>query len=372
MLIGYAEAEDEIYKYRREKIVVLNPKDNHNRQISISKPKGDVEMKNIYYRPTEKRYVGRKQIFGTSIEVYGKTQIECYKKLNEKIRQLKSKIANPYSKTPQTFIVCWDKWYKQNKEPFIADTTRDDFQILRRKLSPIHNTNIKKLSKDAILEFLAKVENNRTKDKLVVQLKAFFKYATLERLINYNPFNTIVYKNQKYKSKPAFTYEQQKTILDNLKGKPFKPIVLFFLVTGIRKNEIDFKNIENCIDSKNILTIRNLKGRDREVRYKKIKLSEDAKKLVTDNLDIFHSYANELLADHFKAFLKFLGINGSLVTCRHTFATNCFYLGKDPLIISREMGHTTAGITKDNYIDIDYGLSKDKILKLYNNLYNLN
>lgn len=27
--------------------------------------------------------------------------------------------------------------------------------------------------------------------------------------------------------------------------------------------------------------------------------------------------------------------------------------------------------TKDKYIDIDYNLSKEKIIKLYNNLYNL-
>lgn len=37
--------------------------------------------------------------------------------------------------------------------------------------------------------------------------------------------------------------------------------------------------------------------------------------------------------------------------------------------ISRQMGHSTSQITKDNYTDLDYHLSKEKILKLYNNLY---
>lgn len=29
-------------------------------QKSISKPKGDIDMKNVTYRPREKRYIGRK------------------------------------------------------------------------------------------------------------------------------------------------------------------------------------------------------------------------------------------------------------------------------------------------------------------------
>ena len=32
-------------------------------------------------------------------------------------------------------------------------------------------------------------------------------------------------------------------------------------------------------------------------------------------------------------------------------------------------GCSTSQITKDNYTDLDYHLSKEKILKIYNNLY---
>ena len=32
--------------------------------------------------------------------------------------------------------------------------------------------------------------------------------------------------------------------------------------------------------------------------------------------------------------------------------------------ISRQMGHSTSQITKDNYTDLDYHLSKEKIIKL--------
>jgi len=256
--------------------------------------------------------------------------------------------------------------------PFIADSTREDFEIIKRKCKPLYEIKLSQITKEILLNFFNKLENNRTKEKTIVQLKSLFTNAIKENVIKNNPFNTIVFKITKRKPKQAFSYDQQTKILNNLTNNEIQPIILFYLITGLRKNELDFKNIENCIDKeKLLLTTINLKSRNREVRYKKIKLTKDAVNLVLNNLDTFHKHNERTLSDSFSNFLKSINIKGSLVNCRHTFATNCFYLGKDSLIISREMGHTTSQITKDNYIDIDYNLSKEKILKLYNNLYNL-
>ncbi len=329
-------------------------------------------MKNITYRPNEKRYIGRKQIHKTIITVYAKTQRECINKLNEKIKQLKLNFEKvPGNSTGPTLLTYWDKWYKQNKEPFIADSTKKDFKYIKQKLEPLFNVKLNKLTKDCILSFLYSLSENRTKEKLTLQLKCMLETAVKERLIKYNPFDTIIFKAKKRPPKPPFTYEEQKLILENLKGKEIEPIILLYLTTGLRKNELDFENIEKNIDDNNILTAINLKGRDRIVRYKKIKLSAQMASLVKEKAEVFHKYTSRRLFDSFDEFLKSQNIKGSVLTCRHTFATNCFYLGKDSLIISREMGHTTSSITKDNYIDIDYNLSKEKILKLYNNLYNL-
>lgn len=336
----------------------------------ISKPKGDVDMKNISYRPKEKRYIGRKQILNKVITVYGKTQIECLTKLNKKIREFKSDVQLHSFTSGFTVLQFWEKWYKENKYPFLSDRSREDYEIVKRKIAPIHNLALTKLTKEVLLQFFERVEENRTKEKVYTFLKAMLTIAEKEGKIKRNPFNTIVFKFKKRPPKPAFTFEEQEKILSNLKGKELEPIILTYLTTGLRKNELDFKNIENNIKD-NILTAVNLKGRDRVVRYKKIKLSDAMVKIIMDNLGVFHKYSPGMALDHFKEFLKRLGINGSLVTCRHTFATNCFYLGKDKLIIAREMGHTTSQITDANYIDIDYNLSKEKVLKLYNNLYNL-
>lgn len=330
-------------------------------------------MKNITWRPKEKRYIGRKQVNGMTYTVYAKTQLACMKKLNTLIKQVKEE-NNTIVKQKHsfTFEEYWNKWYKENKYPFIADSTRDEFEILKRKCKPLYNLKLNKITKENLLTFFESLDKNRTKEKVIVQLKSLFTNAVKESVIKNNPFNTIVFKLTKRTPKKAFSYEQQQKILNELRNEEIYPIILFYLITGLRKNELDFKNIENCIDKeKNLLTTINLKSRNREVRYKKIKLTKDAVNLVLCNLNIFHKYNERSLSDAFSSFLKKNNIEGSLVNCRHTFATNSFYLGKDSLIISREMGHTTSQITKDNYIDVDYNLSKEKILKLYNNLYNL-
>ena len=175
-------------------------------------------MKNITYRPNEKRYIGRKQILGQKITVYAKTQKECYKKLNEQIKIIKSKLEPVKEQNQFTVEQYWNKWYKENKEPFIADSTRDDFKIIKNKIAPIYAIKLNKLSKEKILEFLASLEENRTKEKVILQLKSMLTTAVKERKIKFNPFDTIITKNVKRKPKPPFNYEEQVKILKALKG----------------------------------------------------------------------------------------------------------------------------------------------------------
>lgn len=141
-------------------------------------------------------------------------------------------------------------------------------------------------------------------------------------------------------------------------------------LTGLRKNELDTKNLINSISTEHkILKAVNLKGRNQVIRHKEIKLSDSAIKLIFQNFDTIKKYDCELIYREFAEFLKGLKIAGSIVNLRHTYATNNFYLGTPELIISRQMGHSTSQITKDIYTDIDYHLTREKVLELYGKLY---
>ncbi len=327
-------------------------------------------MKNIQYRIIDKRYIGRKQINGKIITVYAKTQKECLDKLKESIRQATS--FNPkQEKNKYLFKDLYMSWYKQEKEPFITSGTKRDIILAFNKLDCFHNININKLTKQEIINKFNKMEDNRSKEKARLYLNAFLKYYQNEGILKINPCANVKVKKSNNR-KQAFTYEQQKLILDNLKN-PLKPIILIYLLTGLRKRELNYKSIENDIDFENkVLKAVNLKGRNLIKRYKYIKLTNKTLKLIMDNLDKIHSFNSETVYKEFSKFLKNLKINGSIVTCRHTFATNCFYLNKPDLVISREMGHSRTQLTKDVYTDIDFHLTADKIRELYNNCYNEN
>lgn len=366
---------DEKIKKEKQKEVLLINKEKSKKSVKSIKPKqkGDIDLKNVTYRLSDNRYIGRKQINGIKIVVYGKTQKECYEKLKKAIKQVINGVTVKQAKTKTiTLIEYFEKWYKQDKEKFVSIGTKKDILLVKNKLTPLHNMPVNKITKDIIYKYLETLENNRSKEKVILYFKACLKSAVLDEIIKTNPFNNLKTAPRRVITKPAFKYEEQEKILKELKGLDLEPIILIYLITGMRKNEFDFKNIEKQIDFKtSIIKVLNLKGRNLVKRYKYIKLSKQAISLIMNNLDIIHKYNPEQCYREFAKFLKKLKIKGSIVTCRHTFATNCFYLDKAELLISREMGHSKSQITKDIYTSIDYNLSKEKILKLYNNLYNL-
>lgn len=345
-------------------------KNSKNKIRYSAKPKGDAELKNILYRTIDKRYIGRKMINGQIITVYAKTQKECADKLKKKIKEYYN---HPTTNQPNNKYLLKDmflKWYQQEKEPFLSKGSKEDILNVYRILKPIHEQNIKKLSKQNLIKFFSQLQDNRSKEKTKIYLNACLKYYLNEGLLFINPCANIKVKKS-HNKKQAFTYEQQLIILKELKNKPLQIPILIYLITGLRRREFNFASIEKDIDFDNqILKAINLKGRNLIKRYKYIKLSKKAISLIMNNLDIIHSYNDETVYREFSNLLQEINISGSIVNLRHTFATNCFYLGKPELIISREMGHSTSIITKDIYTDIDYHLSAQKIRDLYNNLYN--
>lgn len=361
-LQGYFLEKIEIIKNKKNQANTLLLDNNKTVKKSVSnkskiKPnkKGDLDLKNITYRLSDNRYIGRKQINGKIITVYGKTQKECYNNLKNAIKNV-NRITKTTKDGKITLLQYFNKWYENDKAPFISKGAQNDILLVKKKLEPLHELPIENITKDIIIDFLKLQPDNRTKEKVILYFKACMKSAVLDKVIKDNPFNNLKTAPRKNISKPAFTYEQQVKILEILKNEEIRPIILIYLITGMRKNEFNFSSIEKDIDFEtNILKCLNLKGRNLIKRYKYIKLSNSAISLIMNNLNIIHKYNSEQVYKKFADILKENNITGSIVTCRHTFATNCFYLGKPILITSREMVHSTTNLTPPLkiYADID-------------------
>ena len=355
-----------------EKNLIRFPKQDEvpNNIDSSNLKNGEEELKvKIIYRPWDNRYMARQQILGHKIIVYGKTEARCKAAFNEKYRELIKQ--NGKKQGPLTFKQFYERWYKENKEPYISKDTQKDIKRILNKYLPLDNKKLTELDKPTILNFLSSCENNRVKEKIIIYLKAILKCAFQEGLIKSYPFANIVTGARIVKVKKPFSYEEQKLIKENLKGKELEPLILFYLATGIRKNEFDNKKIENQIYAdEQIYRPINLKGRNNIERYKEIMLSKQCLNLYLNNKEIFKKYDAETIYRQFKDFLSSIGIKGkSIVNLRHTFATNHFYLGTPDLYISKWMGHSKINITKDVYMSVEYRLNAEKIKGLYSDLF---
>ncbi len=360
------------YDEANKPFLLANKKETVKKVNSLNpKPKGDIELKNIHYRFSDKRYVGKKQINNKIIYVYAKTQKECADKLKERINNILTFGHKPPTSNKYLLKDLYMQWFFQEKEPFISSGTKRDILAVYNDIAEFHNLSIKKINKNILTNFFSKKPDNRTKEKTRLYLNACLKFYYNEGLISINPCANVKVKKS-YNRKTAFTYEQQLQILEAIKNKSIYPVIMIYLITGLRKNELNFTSIEKDIDFDNrLLKAINLKGRNLIKRYKTIKLSSQAISFIMNNLDVIHKQNAETVYREFAETLSNLKIKGSIVNLRHTFATNSFYLGKQDIVISREMGHSKMQITKDVYTDVDYHLSAEKINKLYNNLYNL-
>lgn len=324
----------------------------------------------ITFRPWDKRYMARQRILGKDIIAYGKTEALCKSAFIKKYREF---CKHPVKNQPKylTFKQYYERWYKENKEPFVSKETKKDILRVLRQYSPLDNKKLTELNKPTIVEFLFSCKENRVKEKIILYLKAILKCAFQEGLIKSYPFANIVTGARIVKVKKPFSFEEQKLIIENLKDKEIKPLILFYLATGIRKSEFDNKKIDSQIYvEEHIYRPINLKGRNNIERYKEIPMSDECLNLYLNNKELFAKYDAESIYRQFKDFLYEIGIKGkSIVNLRHTFATNHFYLGTPDLCISKWMGHSKVNITKDVYMSVEYRLNTDKIRGLYGSLF---
>ena len=337
---------------------------NVNTLISLTQ-QGDIDMKNITYRK-DGRYIGRKQINKQIIYVYANTKEKCKRQLEQKIKK-QNKLQLPKK---QILLHQWlDEWYKTYKENFVKYKSALIIQnVIKEIKNNIKNKPLNALSTQEIQNFLNQYPASRKKEFITTYFNASLQKATDLDIITKNPFRNVV-KDQKLNIiRKPYTLNEQKIILQKIKNTDIEPVILFYLCTGIRKNELNTKNILDDIDEKrNIIKINSEKKRDKNKSIRYIDISPDLILLVKNNLDSFKIKTN-VIYNKFKKALENTNIDLGIHKLRHTFTTNHFYLGTPIKIISDWLGHEKIELTQNIYTHIDRTITKNDILKLYNNL----
>ena len=337
-------------------------KTKNNQLLLLSINEGDDDIMKGITKRKNGLYMVRKTIDGVRKTIYAKTLIEA-KSIYSKL--CKNKIKGNSKNKGKTLQEFSNEWLEIYKKPFIKEKSFNDiFNIVAKINQEFGNTVVKKITATDIQIWINKLPANRTKERICTYFNALLQKATDLNIITSNPFKAVIKSKKGVYKKYAFTYAEQKIILDTVCGTDIETTVYVYLLTGCRPSEIPNK-AQIDLDN-NIIHICGTKNQN--AKHRVVEISDDFKNYLQNNLDNLKSY--DYTRQRFKELLssKNLG-DTSLYRLRHTFATNHFTLGTPAKQVQEWLGHGSITLTLDTYTEIDKTASKESIKKLYSNYY---
>lgn len=360
---GSAVGKKDFYKNTRNNLIVFKGGDaekieSSEKNNSLSIIEGDKElMKNVRQR-IDGRWEFRKMINCVRLSIITKTKEELLKKIRD---YKKSQNVVKKQKIETNFYSLCKNWIEIYKKS--VKTQNKYFGVLKNYFEPL-KIPISQLDKDYLQKFLNNIPGHRNRAYASYIIKGTFQNEYEKQRIKFNVAQFLKLPKVKTNTGTNFSFEEQKLILDNLDKTPIKSEILFYLLTGCRKSEPSDISINY---EKNVIFINGTKTKSAS-RYVPIsKKFSDYLKINYKNMFVF---SIDYYYRQFKEYLNKLGIkNKTLHDTRHTFSTNLYYLGVPDKQRQAYLGHSSIIMTNDIYTHLDPSITKNDIVKLYNNLY---
>lgn len=301
---------------------------------------------------------------GKRYSVYGKTKQECWNKRTDFISGKKISKPNKSRETVKEWLLLWAETFKK---PKVTQAYYDTIvRYINNNLLKIGDIELKKLTTIDIQQLLIKETRNNTRIKVASLLSdSLYKAFALQK-IKHNPFLAVEIKKEKSKNFPALPPELQDKLLSEIK-EPYLSLYKFSCCTGLRISEalglavkdIDFKN---CV-----LHVKQQRPRDNKVTT--LLKTNAAYRMVKFLPELFTGcdLSGELLFGHivhvaavsyFKRLFKRLEIDEYVIhSFRHTFISNCYYVGIRDKQIQAWAGHSKVETTINTYTHLLSGTS---------------
>lgn len=172
-------------------------------------------------------------------------------------------------------------------------------------------------------------------------LNNIFDYAVANGVLERNPIKAVYIPKHERKNGEAFTPEQEKNFITQIKGSKYENYFLKMLYSGVRPSEV-FEISEDI--EKNVLVIKNskLKSYQKE-KYRTIPIFP--KYSSTLNSPIKEKASLEQLRLEFKNYCP----NNTLKDLRHTFTSRARECGIDNELVAIWTGHSLGNITASVY-----------------------
>lgn len=375
----------------------------------------------IYYSEKLKKWVGQFTANGKRKSIYGNTKKEVIEKMHKNLVNIQENKFIDKSKLTISAIldIMLQEEEKSNRISGNTLLRKEGTAKIIKKMY-IANMPIQKVTAIHINDCLLDLVNysNSYISKIYMLLNNVFNKAMLLQIVNVNPFSikgNIIKPRSKIADKKidAFTVEEQKAFLNQLKSKSYlyKDIFYVLIQTGMRVGEVLALKREDIDFKNNIIHVRRTLTRDRIDKVKvgdttktyagvrDIPLPKDIKNILLNNTNISFLFLMSngkhipatTINSHFKRICKDAHIreciyeferNGRTIhlknskvnthMLRHTYATRCIEAGISPVVLQRLLGHNDIETTLNTYTSVFNSFKEEEIQKVNKYLISLN
>jgi len=327
--------------------------------------------KNIRKRK-DGRYEWRKTVFGVPHALIGSN----IKELVKRVAEYKKANLNPnvvkeqkVKESRKLIDLAW-VYYRRHIESKVKTgklkkSSSDRYLPALRHYIIELGKNIETYSKDDIIDFFNDIVTHRNGAYCYHLLRNIFIDETEKGNLKRNPIVSLKNPFSGMSKKGSWiNIEGQRLIWDNLNNCDIAEEILFYILTGARREEalnttINFERRVAFIDGTKTGT---------SSRY--IELSPSYCTRLKKHWGNMFKYTTNYYSRHCVAFFDSLGVTGkSLHSLRHTFSSNHYYLGTPDVKRQYMLGHKSIVMTNDIYTTLDPSVTRRDIINIYGDLY---
>ena len=283
---------------------------------------------------------------GYNITVSSNYLDEAKRKFIEKLHYIDKHGTEKENTVPST-IDAFSMYFFENfhKRKVAQSTYRIALNQYKNHVLPhFGDMPIKKITPKKCQELLDKIDASgisRTADDIFSMLNVIFKAAVKHALIEHNPMDMVFHKKHEREHGTALTKDEEKKLLDTMKGTPYELMFAVALYTGMRPNEYKTATIDG-----KFIVAKNSKRKGGKVEYKKIPIHPMLTPYM-QGVDELKFCNEDTLRDKFRKLFP----ERRLYDLRTTFYTRCQECGVAPVARDTFVGHSL-GELGNTYTDL--------------------